>query len=43
MQEIARIVVPLDLGEHTQKLVDFAIYIAEKLSAHISFIQVSLD
>ena len=40
MQEIARIVVPLDLGEQTQKLVDFAIYIAEKLSAHISFIHV---
>lgn len=40
MQEITRIVVPLDLGEHTQKLVDFALYIAEKLGAHISFIHV---
>ena len=28
------------MGEHTQKLVDFALYIAEKLSAHISFIHV---
>ncbi len=40
MQEITRIVVPLDLGEHTQKLVDFALYMAEKLDAHISFIHV---
>ncbi len=40
MQEITKIVVPLDLGEHTQKLVDFALYIAEKLDAHISFIHV---
>ena len=40
MQEITKIVVPLDLGTHTQKLVDFALYIAEKLSAHISFIHV---
>ena len=40
MQEITKIVVPLDLGTHTQKLVDFALYIAKKLSAHISFIHV---
>ena len=40
MQEITKIVVPLDLGTHTQKLVDFAVYIAKKLSAHISFIHV---
>ncbi len=40
MQEITRIVVPLDLGTHTKKLVDFAIYMAKKLSAHISFIHV---
>ena len=26
MQEITKIVVPLDLGEHTRKLVDFALY-----------------
>lgn len=40
MQEITKIVVPLDLGTHTQKLADYALYIAEKLSAHISFIHV---
>jgi nucleotide-binding universal stress UspA family protein len=40
MQEITKIVVPLDLRTHTQKLVDFALYIAKKLSAHISFIHV---
>ncbi len=40
MQEITKIVVPLDLGTHTQKLVDFALYIAKKLSAHIRFIHV---
>ncbi len=40
MKEITKIVVPLDLGDHTRKLVDFALYIAEKLGAHISFIHV---
>ncbi len=30
MQEITKIVVPLDLGEHTRKLVDFALYITNK-------------
>ena len=40
MQEITKIVVPLDLGTHTQKLVDFALYMAKKLSAHISFVHV---
>ena len=40
MQEITKIVVPLDLGEHTQKLVDFAIFMAEKLGAHIKYIHV---
>lgn len=41
MEEITKIVVPLDLERHTQKLVDFAIYIANKLNAHISFIHVT--
>ena len=40
MQEITKIVVPLDLGTHTQKLIDFALYMAKKLSAHINFIHV---
>ena len=40
MQEITKIVVPLDLRTHTRKLVDFALYMAKKLNAHISFIHV---
>lgn len=41
MQEITKIVVPVDLEKHTQKLVDFAIYIAKKLDGHINFIHVT--
>jgi nucleotide-binding universal stress UspA family protein len=33
MKEINRIVVPVDFLEHTDKLVDYAFYMAEKLSA----------
>lgn len=40
MEEITKIVVPLDLRTHTQKLVDFSLYMAKKLNAHISFIHV---
>ena len=40
MQEITTIVVPLDLRTHTQKLVEFSLYMAKKLDAHISFIHV---
>ncbi len=38
MQEITKIVVPVDLEIHTQKLVDFALFIAEKMNAHVNFI-----
>ncbi len=41
MQEITKIVVPVDLEQHTQKLAEFAIYIAKKLNVHISFIHVT--
>lgn len=41
MQEITKIVVPVDLEKHTQKLADFAIYMAKKLDGHISFIHVT--
>lgn len=41
MKEITKIVVPVDLEQHTQKLADFAIYMARKMSAHISFIHVT--
>jgi nucleotide-binding universal stress UspA family protein len=41
MQEITKIVVPVDLEQHTQKLVEFAIYIAKKLNAHIGLIHVT--
>lgn len=33
MKEINRIVVPVDFLEHTDKLIDYAVYMAEKLSA----------
>lgn len=41
MQEITKIVVPVDLEKHTQKLVDYALHIGGKLNAHISFIHVT--
>ena len=41
MNEISQIVVPLDFGKHTDKLVAFATYIADKLSAKVSFFHVS--
>lgn len=40
MQEITQVVVPVDLEKHTQKLADYAIYLAQKLDAHISFVHV---
>ncbi len=41
MSEISKIVVPVDLEQHSQKLAEFAIYMAKKLGAHISFIHVT--
>ena len=41
MKEIAQIIVPVDLGSQTDKLVEFAIYMANKLSSKISFIHVN--
>ena len=41
MSEISQIVVPLDFGKHTDKLVAFATYIADKFSAKVSFFHVS--
>lgn len=41
MKEITKIVVPVDLEQHTQKLADFAIYIAKKMGADLSFIHVT--
>ena len=40
MQEITKIVVPIDLDRHTKKLVEFSVYFAEKLSASIKLIHV---
>lgn len=40
MKEITKIVVPIDLEQHTQKLVDFAIYVGAKLGVHLSFLHV---
>ncbi len=41
MQEITKIVVPVDFSKNTDKLVEFAIYMASKLSAEISFVHVA--
>lgn len=41
MQDITKIVVPVDLEKHTQKVVDFAIYMGGKIDAHISLIHVT--
>ncbi|MBW2659863.1 MAG: universal stress protein [Deltaproteobacteria bacterium] len=40
MQEITKIVVPIDLDRHTKKLIEFSVYIAGKLSASIRLIHV---
>ncbi|MBM9514487.1 universal stress protein [Desulfogranum marinum] len=40
MQNITKIVVPVDLQQHTEKLTEFAINIAGKLDAAVSFIHV---
>lgn len=40
MQEIKNIIVPVDLGKHTEKIADFATYMASKFSARITFIHV---
>lgn len=37
MQESTHIVVPVDLEKNTQKLIDFALYMANKLDSEISF------
>ncbi|PLX47053.1 MAG: universal stress protein [Desulfobulbaceae bacterium] len=41
MKEITQIVVPVDFGSHTDKLVEFATYMASKLGAKLSFIHVN--
>lgn len=40
MQDIKKIVTPVDLGTHTEKLVEYSVRMANKLSASISFIHV---
>lgn len=40
MKAINHIVVPVDLEEHTEKLIEYAAYIAGKLSARLSVITV---
>ncbi len=41
MKEINQIVVPVDFAKQTEKLVEFAGYMATKLSAKISFVHVT--
>ena len=38
--EITKIIAPVDFGKNTNKLVEFALYIANKLSAEIIFCHV---
>jgi nucleotide-binding universal stress UspA family protein len=40
MVEIKKIVTPVDFGKNTDKLVEYALYVADKLSAQISFFHV---
>lgn len=40
MKEIKRIVVPVDFLKNTDKLVDYAVYMTEKLSAVLHFVHV---
>lgn len=40
MKEIKNIVAPVDLEEHSNKVINYAAFMAEKLSAKISFIHV---
>ena len=41
MQEITKIVVPVDLEKHTRKLAEFAIYMAKKIGADLSFVHIT--
>lgn len=41
MKDIKKIVVAVDLGEHTDKIVDYAISVADKFSAQLSFFHVA--
>lgn len=41
MEDITKIVVPVDLEKHTQKVVEFAIYMGKKIDAHLSLIHVT--
>lgn len=40
MKAIKEIVAPIDLEEHSEKLIEYTAYIAEKLGANISFVHV---
>jgi len=41
MNEITKIVVPVDLGKNTQTLSDYALYIGKKLDAQVTFVHVT--
>ena len=40
MKEIHKIVVPVDFSEHTEQLVEYAIYIGQKFEARLKFVYV---
>lgn len=41
MEQINKIVVPVDFQQHTDKLVEFAVYMASELTAEVSFFHVT--
>lgn len=41
MEQINKIIVPVDFQKHTEKLVEFALYMANELTAEISFFHVT--
>ena len=41
MEEITKIVVPVDLEKNTRKLAEFAIYMAKKIGSDLSFVHIT--
>ena len=40
MESVRRMIVPVDFNRHTDTLAEFALYMANKLNAHVTFIHV---
>ncbi len=41
MKEVTKVVVPVDFAQHTDKIVEYAVYVAKSFSASVSFIHVA--